>query len=274
VRGNTYEARRAERRYKAVDPDNRVVTRTLEHEWEDRLRELEEVQRDYARSRREKRADLTAEDHARIRALGRDLPAVFRAITTTAAERKAMLRLVIEAISLTPLEVPQRATRVRVQWQSGNVSEFQVDRPGRQRMRTPQTAERRIRELAQEGLRDEEIARQLDGEGVVTGQGKAWNVYSVRWARRRCGIELVAPDLPRRLPLPDRHPDGRYSVAGAARLLGVSTNVVRTFIKRGLVTAQRAPCWPYQNVWWLQLDDTDVARLKNPPVGPSRGNHR
>lgn len=47
-----YEARRAERRYKAVDPDNRVVARTLEREWEERLRALEEVERQYAEARR------------------------------------------------------------------------------------------------------------------------------------------------------------------------------------------------------------------------------
>ena len=95
-----YEARRAEKRYKAVDPDNRVVARTLEREWESKLRELEEVERQYAEARRTKRVELSADDRARVRELARDLPAVWRSPVTPPADRKAMMRLVIEAISL------------------------------------------------------------------------------------------------------------------------------------------------------------------------------
>jgi uncharacterized protein YndB with AHSA1/START domain len=48
-----YEARRAERRYKAVDPDNRVVMRTLEAEWEARLEDLAEIRRHLENAKRE-----------------------------------------------------------------------------------------------------------------------------------------------------------------------------------------------------------------------------
>jgi hypothetical protein len=92
-----YEARHAERRYKAVDPDNRVVARTLEGEWERCLSELEQVRTDYERAKREQRVELTELDRERIRALARDLPNVWRSPTTRQADRKAMLRLVIEA---------------------------------------------------------------------------------------------------------------------------------------------------------------------------------
>lgn len=126
-----YEARRAERRYKAVDPDNRVVARTLEREWEERLREAEDVAQEYTRARREKHVELTDEDRSRIRTLAADLPAVWRATTTTPAERKAMLRLVVEAISATPMEVPRRVTRLRVQWKSGTVTDLETSRPTR-----------------------------------------------------------------------------------------------------------------------------------------------
>lgn len=97
-----HEARHAERRYKAVDPDNRVVARTLERDWEQRLRELEEVERAAATARETRVIDLTDTDRARVQTLARDLPAVWNATTTTHADRKAMLRLVIEAIALVP----------------------------------------------------------------------------------------------------------------------------------------------------------------------------
>jgi hypothetical protein len=94
-----------------VDPDNRVVARTLEHEWEIKLREPEEVERQYTEARRTRRVDLSEEDRARVRELARDLPAVWRSPVTPPADRKAMMRLMIEAISLSPIEVPRRAER-------------------------------------------------------------------------------------------------------------------------------------------------------------------
>jgi len=260
-----YDARLAERRYMAVDPDNRVVARTLECDWELRLRELEEVKRRYEEARRERRVELTDDDRARIRALARDLPAVWRSPTTKAAERKAMLRLVIEAVSLQPVEVPRPATRVKVQWQSGTVSELQVPRLTHgQQLATPAAAEVRIRELAAQGLHDETIAQTLNQESVLTGAGQAWNVLAVRWARRRSGIERTAPDMPRRLPLPDQHPDGRYSVSGAAKRFAVGEAVVRGWIERGLVSAVQQNFQQHRNVWWLEIDDKVAARLEEP----------
>ncbi len=167
-----YEARRAERRYKAVDPDNRVVARTLEREWEAKLRELEEVERQYTEARRTRRVDLSDEDRARVRALARDLPAIWRAKTTPSADRKAMLRLVIEAISLSPFDVPRPGTRVRIAWQSGAVDELDVFRPQPgELLRTPAVAVARMRELAAEGKRDDEIAATLNAEDIPTGMG-------------------------------------------------------------------------------------------------------
>lgn len=64
-----YEARRAERRYMAVDPDNRTVARTLEANWESCLRDLEAVRQRYDAAKREHRVQLTNQDRRRIREL-------------------------------------------------------------------------------------------------------------------------------------------------------------------------------------------------------------
>jgi len=259
----TYEARRAERRYKAVDPDNRVVARTLEREWEAKLRELEELERQYAEARRSKHVDLSEEDRVRVRELARDLPAVWRSPVTSPADRKAMMRLVIEAISLTPIEVPRRATLIKVAWQSGAVSEIEVPRLHRRDLlRTPPAAIERLRALATEGRHDEEIAEILNAEGMQTGRGVAWNTTAVRWTRKSERISRVVPDRPRREMLPDRFPDGRYSVAGAAKRFGVKLDLVRAWVQRGLVNAERHDFQQHRGVWWLDIPEATAARLE------------
>jgi len=254
-----YEARRAERRYKAVDPDNRVVARTLEHDWEQCLRDLEEIERDYADARRTRHVQLSAADREAIRSLGRDLRAVWRADTTTQAERKAMMRLVIEAISLSPVDVPRRATLVRVQWKSGAIDELRVDRPTR-RAPSPPVLER-VRALVAEGLRDEQVAQRLNEENLLGRTLRPWTARAVQKLRCRVGIARVAPDAPRYRPLPDRHPvTGHYSLPGAARRFGVTADQVRSWVRSGLVTMHHERFGRY-NARWLEIDEPIAARL-------------
>jgi Recombinase zinc beta ribbon domain len=258
-----YEARRAERRYKAVDPDNRVVARTLESDWEGRLRDLESVEHQYAEARRAAHIELTARDRERIHGLARDLPAVWAAPTTLAAERKAMLRLVIEAVAINPVDIPRRSTRIVVQWTSGAVDEQTIPRlhKGEYRANAPEAIER-IRELAAAGLRDDEIAGQLVSDGLRTGAGLGWNQDHVRQARRAHDIERVAPDRPRTLPLPHQHPEhGWLSISGAMARFGVGESTVRRWIADGTVRTTRGDCATHRNVYWLHIDDATAAKL-------------
>jgi DNA invertase Pin-like site-specific DNA recombinase len=257
-----YEARRAERRYMAVDPDNRVVARSLECDWEMRLREVGDIEQQYEAAKREHHVQLSAADRERIRALARDLPAIWHAPSTSLAERKTMIRHAILAVALHPVEVPQRQTLVRVQWRSGAVTDLRVDRPKRiDATRTPKAAVARIQELAAAGVRDEVIAERLNEEEIVTGHGEEWDVHAVRWARRRNAIVRTAPDQPRTVPLPDCHPDGRYSIRGAMARFQVSSNIVRGWIQRGLVAVTREDYETHRRVWWLRIDAATAKRL-------------
>ena len=250
-----YEARRAERRYKAVDPENRVVARTLESEWEARLEEIEEIRRRLGNAKREHRLQLSDGDRSRIRALARDLPAVWRAATTTPADRKAMLRLVIEAVAIRPVDIPQRLTQIRVQWKTGAVDELTAGRPGpADHNRTPTAAVERIRQFATLGLFDRVIAEKLNAEGVKSGSGRAWTASSVMHARLKHQIFGALSVPPRRNKLPDRHPDGRYSVRGAMKRFGVSHRQVIRWVERGMAQAVREDFEGHRRVWWLTIE--------------------
>jgi hypothetical protein len=241
------------------------VARTLEAEWEQRLRDLETVEQQYAEARRERRVELSPLDRQRIRELARDLPTVWRAKTTNMSDKKAMLRLVVEAIALHPIDVPRRVTRVCVQWTSGAVDEVEIVRPGRgESHRHDPAVLQRIGELAAAATHDEEIARRLNLEGLRSGTRRPWTQDMVRTTRSRKGIERLAADRPRMPPLPHRHPDGRYSVPGAMARFGVGEGVIHRWIRQGLVTASRADFGTHRNVHWLDIDEATAARLTTP----------
>jgi hypothetical protein len=94
-----YEAELAQRRYLRVDPDNRLVAVTLESEWNNKLRALEAAQDDYERQRA---SDVLLEEdnRQRILALAIDFPRLWRDPETPARERKRMVRLLIEDVTL------------------------------------------------------------------------------------------------------------------------------------------------------------------------------
>ncbi len=261
-----YTARLAERRYLAVDPDNRIVARTLEKQWEERLLELEELKSAYENARLEKRVELSAVDEERLSRLAGDLRRVWQASTTSAADRKAMLRLAIAAITLSPEDGPPSQTAIKVQWRSGVISALEVDRPGQRRGRaTPPAIQEQIRRLAASGLRDETIADQLNEQGLVTGARKPWTMWAVRWVRQRHQISRTYRDRPRSHSLPDQHPDGRYSIAGAARRFSVTPGVVRRWIKRGLVKAEQEDFQAHRRIWWLHIDEETATTLRTLP---------
>src|SRR4029077_5270126 len=95
-----YEAKRAERRYRAVDPDNRLVARGLEREWEQRLADLDAANLELARRLEQRPRVLGQEERDRLLALGADLAAVWDAPTTTPRDQKELMRALIEEVIL------------------------------------------------------------------------------------------------------------------------------------------------------------------------------
>ena len=83
-----YQAERAERQYRTVEPENRLVARGLETEWENRLRGLTAAEAELERRQQQRPRTLSAEERAKVRALGSDLRKVWTAPTTTDRDRK------------------------------------------------------------------------------------------------------------------------------------------------------------------------------------------
>jgi DNA invertase Pin-like site-specific DNA recombinase len=251
-----YDARLAERRYKAVDPDNRVIARTLEREWNDKLAELEEIDREHEHVRQREKIELTEDDRARILSLAKDLPAVWNAPTTTHAERKNLLRMVVQEVTLSPVDVPRRMTRVQVLWQTGAISDFTVPRNEKYvaRATTPE-ALALLQRLFAEKKTDIEIAKELNRRGLKTGADRRWDSSAVR--RVRYNHDMYG----RSKKAAHQRADGLYSVHAVAARMEVPPSVVRFWARRGGVlepVERGGPGRPH----WFRLDAKTIATLQ------------
>jgi hypothetical protein len=126
-----FDAGRAMRQYDAVEPENRLVARTLERALEDKLTTLRRAEHDLAAQKARRPVALTPDELDWITRAGADVKAVFHAPTTTLRERKQLIRAVISEIVLT-VEDTRRIAEVTIVWQGGATSTgtIQMNRPG------------------------------------------------------------------------------------------------------------------------------------------------
>ncbi len=125
-----YEAKRAERQFDACDPDNRNVARTLEKRWNEKLAAVEELEHEYEAFKASKRSALSDLDRQRIIQLAADLPRLWRSSSTTDRDRKLLLRSLVKDVSVRKIDVPKSALRVQVLWQTGAVTDLEIDQVG------------------------------------------------------------------------------------------------------------------------------------------------
>jgi DNA invertase Pin-like site-specific DNA recombinase len=253
-----YAVQRAERQYDAVEPENRLVARALERRWNEQLQHLQEVERAYAEARRTQRLEVSPEERYQILRLAADLPTVWRAATTTQADRKRLLGLLVKQVALTPLDTVPRQTQVQVLWHTEATTTLTVARPSRhERTRTPSDVIRTITTLAPTHT-DAAIAALLNARGVQSGKGHAFTVAAVVWVRRKYGITKPLLD-PRQAACLEARPDGRYSTRALAIQLGVPIHTIHYWRKHGMLPAiQETPGGP----WWHEVTPAILESLQ------------
>ncbi|NGO56256.1 recombinase family protein, partial [Mesorhizobium camelthorni] len=253
-----YEAERARRQYDAVEPENRLVARSLERGWEEKLRAAEAVEQDYERWRSDEPLVLSEADRDGLLELGEDLPGIWHSSSTTAAERKSILRLIICEVVLDQKRL-QGQVWLKILWQTGATSEHSLQRCVHtyshyidiDRLRA------RVTELNAAGKMDKEIASRLNAEGFIAARNCAFKGDNVWLLRRRWGVPTVK--INGTSANPDRWPDGTYSVQGAAAALGVTPQTIFKYRARGLVEGrQLAKGQP----WQIELTDELIETLR------------
>jgi hypothetical protein len=186
------ETNRAFRQYNAVEPENRLVARTLERTWEDALLAQRTLEEEYHRFQNTKPARLTAEECAQIEALARDLPVLWHTSATSVAEKRQVVRLLLQQVVVWAPASTQDV-KVQLHWTGGTVTEHRITRPVSAWKHVTGARElwQRVRRWQAAGWTSRCIAEELNREGHRTPHGRPFTAESVRKLIERGGMQAA-----------------------------------------------------------------------------------
>jgi hypothetical protein len=259
-----YAAGRARRQYQLAEPENRLVVRQLETDWEEALAEAGRLEADYQRFTEEQPKTLTPAERAAIQALAADLPQVWHAPSTTQADRKELLRILIEDITVN-VAGDSELVDVTITWAGGHQTAGQAVRPVARldQLSYYPALLARVTGLAAAGRNNRQIADVLNAEGFRPPKrtsrftdGQVRTLISQRGIRgQRKGRPAVLTSLA----------PGEWSVTGLSAELGMPTASIYNWIYRGWITARHAPG---TRNWIITADDEQMRQLRERRARP------
>ena len=243
-----YEANRAERQFMLADPENRLVVRSLEANWNQKLKDLAKLKQDYALHCARKPWTPSAKEEEDIRCLAERIPEIWSSPLTTPKEKKRIIRILIEDVTVFA-EKRCRDFSIGIRFRSGKCEKMALEKsfPAPDRKRHTEDTVNLIRELTSR-MDDFEIAEHLNQSGITTPEGKAFSTASVRWLRYKNHIPGLFQTEKQGI-----------SVSEAASLLGISSYQVYSGITSGKIPARKErPGWP----WEILIDSSNLAAVK------------
>jgi excisionase family DNA binding protein len=238
-----YEADRCQRQYQAVEPENRLVARTLESRWNEALQRAKQLEQELT-TLEASPATLSAEDEEKLSRLAFDLPKLWNHEAAPFELKKRILRTVIREIVV---YVEKNILRVLIHWQGGQHSELQVRkrRPGEHRWKTETDTLELIQQLARL-MSDKRIAAQLNRMKIASAKGHTWT-------RTRVGNFRQVNNIPNYSP-GERQARNEWTIEEVAEHLGVSYSTVQRMIKaKKLRARQICPGAP----WIIRSEDVE-----------------
>lgn len=218
-----YEADLARRRYMRVEPEHRLVADSLEAEWNSKLRALAETQQERERHRQQDRQALSDQQRAAILELAADFPRLWRDPNTPDRERKRMIRLLLEDVTLFRADT----IVLQIRFKGGATRTLTVPIPlnaWQQRATSPEVVKEIDRLL--EDYTDRQIAAILNEHGIQSGEGKRFSRTIVARIRRDYSLT----------PRYDRlRAAGMLTVREMAAVLGVTPDCVKIWNRHGLL---------------------------------------
>ena len=259
-----YAVGRARRQYQLAEPENRLVARQLEADWEAALAEAGQLEADYQRFTEEQPAALSPAERAAIQALACDLPQVWHAPSTTQADRKELLRILIEDITVNVAGDSELAG-VTITWAGGHQTAGQAVRPVARldQLSYYPALLARVTGLAAAGRNSRQIADVLNAEGFHPPKRTSrFSDGQVRTLISQRGIRSQAKGRPAALT---SLAPGEWSVPGLSAELGMPTASIYNWIYRGWITARHAPG---TRNWIIAADDEQMRQLRERRARP------
>ena len=250
-----YEAERAARHYHLIEPENRLVARQLANEWEACLTTQRQLQEDYQRFLQTQPRVLSPAERDAIEQLAHDIPALWQAPTTTMADRKEIVRQIIQRVAVYP-EGKSERVQVTIVWFGSGMTSGLVIRPINRLENLSRYTElcERIKALSAQGGRTSEITQQLAQEGFRSPRyAQPFTAETVRQLKQRLGL---GSSRPRPRPLLDQH---EWWMTELAKELGLSVSTLHLWRKRGELQAR----WHEQSHKWVAIvNATELTRLQ------------
>jgi Recombinase/Recombinase zinc beta ribbon domain len=246
-----YEAEKTERRYRAVEPENRLVARGLEAEWEKRLHDLAAAEMELHRREQQRPSSLGPAQLQTLQKLGSDIRQVWTATTTTDRDRKELLRTLLEEVVFN-LKRSEGQAHLTLRWRGGAITILDVPVP-RFKPMGPRTEEDTISLLRRLAALypDEVIAGILNRQGRKTAMGERFTANQVGSLRRYRNIPRFQP--------PAEPPTGELvSIRKAAQILVMNTSSIHRWLADGFIAGEQVtPGAP----WQIRITDELRARI-------------
>ena len=240
-----YEAGHAERRYRAVDPENRLVARGLERDWEQRLQKLADAETELTRREQSTPQALSQKNRVRIHELSKDLTQVWSAPTTVDRDRKELLQTLLEEVCIS-VDREAAVARLILRWRGGMISDLEIDlwNPSVPTIKTDEDTVQLIKRLAVH-YPDGMIAGILNRQERKTATGQTFTANRVSSLRNHRKIP--------RYKKSDHPDDGDLAtVEKTAALLNVAPSTVHRWLNDGFVAGEQlTPGAP----WRIRITD-------------------
>ncbi len=258
----SYEADRAGRHYRLLEPENRLVARQLAREWEEKLEAQRKLEEDYRRFVREQPRPLSALERENIRRLAQDIPALWHSPSTATAERKEIVRQIVERV-IVENEGKSERLHVTIDWIGGSQTKGVVIRPVRKMEYLsyyPRMCER-IRELLAQEVSVGEITEVLNREGYrPPKQAGRLGRQAVTELLQRLGLRPVSRRGPRNFgeggPAEEHE---EWWLADLARELRMPAGTLHGWIRQGWIEARKQES---SGRWIVRADEEEMERLR------------
>ena len=255
------DSERAYRQYNAVEPENRLVARTLERQWEAALTFSEQLQREYEEFKAKQPGVLTVEERAAIARLAEDIPALWTAPSTTAADRQLITRQLIEVVLVTVIDDTEQV-QVEVHWIGGHTTRTTLIRPVARiaQLSGYRALLKRVKALQSQGDNAVEIARTLNAEGWRPPKRRdTYNAPMVRSLLSRQGLGTGTARQQHSAGI-ERQPD-EWTLKELAGHLDMPEPTLYSWLRKGVLKTRRTRA-ATRSIWLVQADQKELDRLR------------